>query len=344
MTKTLNATFVLNKKDFPTFFESLVANSNVFGRSIKNHGESLERIDSLKDLDLLSHNTKISAKGFFFPQTGSLFFFNSESGSTKFLVPETKPNVIFGIRPCDTMAISFLDLVFMGNGEKDPYYAARRSNTILISLACAKPKPTCFCSTVGCNPDSETGADLIFLELNDRYLVKVVSENGDRLMKDSKVKLLPATEEDIQEKESVMKKAKEMLEKNFEVKDLEKKIEDFDASFWDMLHQKCLGCGVCTYLCPTCHCFDITDECHKSLGQRVRTWDSCMFSLFTLHASGHNPRPTQKERMRQRVMHKFNYAVKNYSKTFCVGCGRCVVNCPVNLDIRKVLRQIVEAT
>lgn len=343
MAENANAICVLNKKDFPDFFEPLVANGNIFGRSMKNHGEALCRIDALQDLDLSSCNTKLSAKGFFFPQIESLFFFNSESGTTKPPALEAKPNIIFGIKPCDTMAISFLDVIFIGNGDTDPYYAARRSSTILVSFACLRPQETCFCNAVGCNPDSEVGADLIFFELNDRYLIKVISERGDKIIKDSKAKLMPATEKDIQEKESVMKRAKEMLKEDFEVKDLEKKIEDFDAPFWEKLHQQCLGCGICTYLCPTCHCFDITDESHKSLGQRVRTWDSCMFSLFTLHASGHNPRPTQKERMRQRIMHKFSYAVKNYGKNFCVGCGRCVVHCPVNLDIRKVLRQVAEA-
>jgi len=113
--------------------------------------------------------------------------------------------------------------------------------------------------------------------------------------------------------------------------------EMYDDPFWDELHLRCLGCGVCTYLCPTCHCFDIVDEGNGAAGQRLRNWDTCQFALFTHHTSGHNPRPTGRERMRQRVMHKFNYFVSNFGDIACVGCGRCVRECPVNLDIRAVI-------
>ena len=118
----------------------------------------------------------------------------------------------------------------------------------------------------------------------------------------------------------------------------------YDDPFWDELHLKCLGCGACTYLCPTCHCFDIVDEGNAVRGKRVRNWDTCQFALFTHHTSGHNPRQSGKERMRQRVMHKFNYFVENQGEIACVGCGRCVRNCPVNLDIRAVIEGIRRVT
>jgi sulfhydrogenase subunit beta (sulfur reductase) len=118
----------------------------------------------------------------------------------------------------------------------------------------------------------------------------------------------------------------------------------FDSDFWDEVHFKCIGCTTCTYLCPTCHCFDIyeEEESDKS-GYRLRLWDSCSLSLFTLHTSGHNPRPSSKERMRQRVMHKFNYFAHNYNEFGCVGCGRCIQNCPVNMDIRDVISSIARS-
>ena len=119
--------------------------------------------------------------------------------------------------------------------------------------------------------------------------------------------------------------------------------EVFDHPIWKEVAERCLACGACTYLCPTCHCFDIQDEVMKSSGQRVRNWDSCMFPLFTLHGSGHNPRTRQGERWRQRLQHKFNYYVENFGCTACVGCGRCIVNCPVNIDIREVLERVRNA-
>lgn len=115
----------------------------------------------------------------------------------------------------------------------------------------------------------------------------------------------------------------------------EKLRNGFDSPLWGTIAERCLGCGVCTYLCPTCHCFDISDKIKGERGRRMRSWDSCQYALFTMHASGHNPRPSKRERMRQRIMHKFLYAQDNFKETFCVGCGRCVRSCPVNLDIRE---------
>ena len=114
----------------------------------------------------------------------------------------------------------------------------------------------------------------------------------------------------------------------------------FEHPFWDTIYGKCLACGTCTYLCPTCHCFDISDEVKRDDGIRIRNWDSCMFPLFTKETSGHNPRSSQKERWRQRVMHKFKYYVDNFDAIACVGCGRCVMSCPVNIDIRKIVEDI----
>ena len=126
-----------------------------------------------------------------------------------------------------------------------------------------------------------------------------------------------------------------------EIDGLKEKLDrSFENPIWQELTEKCLGCGVCTYLCPTCHCFDIVDETHASTGQRMRTWDSCQFPQFTLQASGVNPRATVKERFRQRVMHKFSYMIESYEQIGCVGCGRCVTECPVNLDIRHVVNSI----
>jgi ferredoxin len=111
----------------------------------------------------------------------------------------------------------------------------------------------------------------------------------------------------------------------------------FDDPAWQSLHEKCLGCATCAFVCPTCHCFDIQDENKCGKGRRVRLWDSCQLCLFTLHTSGHNPRPSGKERLRQRVMHKFNYFKTNNGQIACVGCGRCIRECPVNMDIRQII-------
>ena len=124
--------------------------------------------------------------------------------------------------------------------------------------------------------------------------------------------------------------------------DIPQKLEElWDSPLWKKVSDACLGCGA-YFLCPTCHCFDIQDEMEGFEGRRCRVWDSCMFKEYTLHTSGHNPRPTRRERTRNRVNHKYSYFVKNFGTIACVGCGRCINNCPVNIDILDILSQVVK--
>jgi sulfhydrogenase subunit beta (sulfur reductase) len=337
---------VLYKHDFEKFLMSLLEKFTVYGFS-KKDDNIFTKIDKADNINFDYRNSKRSLKEFFFPQSETLFTFEVDKNETPKtsgnINEEEKQNVLFGIRPCDAMSISLLDTVFNGNDPQDYYYTKKRNTSCIISLACNKPSATCFCTSVGCGPDAENGADIIFFELSGRFLVKTITPRGKEMIDSLQELLKPAADNDVEEKTNLMKTARNKLGKIFEGIDVEKKLENFNAPYWEKIHQKCLGCGVCTFLCPTCHCFDITDEVIKSCGRRVRTWDSCMFPLFTLHASGHNPRPTHKERMRQRIMHKFNYALKCYNEIFCVGCGRCIIHCPVNMDIRRIIMEIMEA-
>jgi len=306
--------------------------------------DQLVRIDTPRRVELHHANTKLSPKSFFFPQTETLLIFDRKTGRA--LDGDDgnheKPLLLFGIHPCDARAFALMDRIFTSDAPPDPYYVKRRESAITITLACTHPSPTCFCTSVGCAPDAEDGADIILFELEHRYLIKTLTPRGDTLIERAKEYMQNATEADTREKDLLMKAANGQLEQCFDCEMLCEKLDEFDAPYWQELHPKCLGCGICTFLCPTCHCFDITDEVLKRLGRRVRTWDSCMFPLFTQHASGHNPRPTQKERLRQRIMHKFNYTKKCYDETFCVGCGRCILYCPVNIDIRQLIKEILE--
>jgi ferredoxin len=244
--------------------------------------------------------------------------------------------VVFGIRPCDARSAVLLDKVFDSPDSQDPYYVARRENTIVMGIACNTPSSTCFCTVVGGGPYSIEGLDVLWADLGDRYLVESITDRGEALIAGNELFRQPA-DADLSAKNELATRATASVS-GPDVEGIAEKLDDmFDDAFWERVHLKCLGCGVCTFLCPTCHCFDIVDEGNRSRGQRVRNWDTCQFSLFTYHTSGHNPRPTHKERMRQRVMHKFNYFVSNFGDIACVGCGRCVRECPVNLDIRAVL-------
>lgn len=290
-------------------------------------------------------NPQLSVKGFFFPQREVLCRF--EDGELKEVPMDEESSVIFGVRPCDAQALIYLDKVF-GDATgrfKDPYYLTRRQNSLVITLHCNEPAETCFCTSVNGDPAGKEGSDVAVVDLGDTLLFEAVSEKGASFMKEQQSFFTGPTKEETAEKEKRAEQAREQLKKNaIRIEGIKEKLDkEFDDEDWARVTANCLGCGACTYLCPTCHCFDITDEKNKyEQGIRLRSWDSCQYPLFTKHASGHNPRVNKTQRMRQRIMHKFSYTVDKTGDIYCVGCGRCISNCPVNLDIRDILNTFVK--
>ena len=185
--------------------------------------------------------------------------------------------------------------------------------------------------------------DVLLTDIGDTYLVEVPTEKGKKLVKNAKSLLKPATTDDQKKKDKVEKKTKEKIVRFQKTDSIVEKLDTiFESSLWKEIAERCLGCGTCTYLCPTCHCFDMQDEHTLSDGARVRVWDACMTAEYTLQASGYNPRPMRSNRMRNRIMHKYNYYPKNFDVIACVGCGRCIDNCPVNIDIIDIILRAKE--
>lgn len=285
-------------------------------------------------------NSITNPKALFLPQFETLFYFRKDE-----LIParlNEKPFVVFGIRPCDVQGIAVLDRVFLNGDYPDVYYRTRREKGVIVTLACHRPDPTCFCAGVGGGPAREEGSDVMAYELGEKIILKPVTRKGEDFIKAVERVLKKATKSDLEKAEKQIAAATEKMDTKIDLEAVKKSLNrNFNSDFWEEIHPKCIGCGICTYLCPTCYCFDLTDEMSGTEGKRLRSWDSCMFPLFTLHASGHNPRPSGKERLRQRIMHKFKYLVDNCQITGCTGCGRCVRECPVNLDIREVLNSVI---
>ncbi len=291
------------------------------------------------ELLLEFQNVELSPKGIFFPQTETLCDFDYDTIED---VPIPEENIlVFGSRPCDTLSITYMDEIFSkeNKGYEDPYYMNRRKDSIIISLACNEPCSTCFCTSVGGGPAATTGADVLATVLNGELLLHGVSEEGKGFLGKHKDLVKEADKTQIEKAENLAQEAEAAMEKiDFDKWDLKKKMDAaFDDKDWQRMSQNCIGCGACTYLCPTCHCFDIADEQRMYKGKRIRTWDSCQYAQFTKHASGHNPRENKTQRLRQRFMHKFSYTVENNDDIFCVGCGRCIIHCPVNIDIREFI-------
>jgi len=282
------------------------------------------------DFDTL--RTVRSAKEAFFPRSETLFEFHRNGRNVELEPVENvaRPTVLLWCRPCDAASFDMLDKLFAWDYD-DPFWQKRRAATTVVSIACDAPDEYCFCTSVGGAPDNQSGADLWLAPTDNGLIAEPQTEKGQALV--------DAYSDLFSEGDADPRVAS--LPTGFELDKVRPWLDDnFGHPFWKRIAYKCLGCGACAFVCPTCHCFDISDDADFERGRRLRTWDSCGFSMFTQHASGHNPRPSQDGRYRQRVMHKFKYYVEKFDVTACVGCGRCSVSCPVDMNMCSVVSAI----
>ena len=295
------------------------------------------------DAKLDFENSRKPPKEILFPQTEKMFDLvianNRIVGAEEPEMP-ANPILLLGARPCDVRAINVLDKLFTWD-YTDPYYVNKRERTTIISFSCtlpAMPMESCFCTSVGGGPASEDGADMLWTDIGDSYFVQSLGERGDKIIELGGDIFDEASGDNAGAAEDAKKKATEAITRKLNTEGVHEALEaTFDHEYWDEFAARCLGCGICTLLCPTCHCFDMNDVLAKGVGRRERTWDSCQFDYYTIHASNHNPRPVKKHRQRNRVYHKFLYSEKNLEMLGCVGCGRCIAQCPVNIDIIEVV-------
>ncbi|MBQ9453671.1 MAG: 4Fe-4S dicluster domain-containing protein [Desulfovibrio sp.] len=258
--------------------------------------------------------------------------------------PEAVPTVVFACRPCDARGYAVLDRPFLQGPYVDPYYRARRELLTVITLSCARGCDTCFCHWTGGGPSSPEGSDILMTEIDDGYVLQSITPKGEELL--AAAGLADGTER-FPAAENARKKAWASLAPAPNLKMAPASIAACftDMDFWQHWTERCLSCGACTFFCPTCYCFTITDEgegMSPSGGRRLRSWDTCMSPLFTREASGHNPRMVKAQRMRNRVSHKYATFPENWGAFSCSGCGRCIGNCPVGLDIREIVLAAVQ--
>jgi ferredoxin len=296
----------------------------------------------LPDLNCL--NTRLSPKSIIYPQSEAMFEYSlDESREDHHIMKEIdkdySPRAVIGIRPCDAKAFVLVGHNFDTPEYKDPYWIKASEATTFVGLACDSPCNSCFCTTAGCGPYHEEGLDILLIDDTDHFFAKVLTEKGKRLITaagwDAEIDTADAGKR-IEERQQAAEAEIAASVNTDRLKQIDTN-ELYKAPFWEDVSFSCINCGTCTFVCPTCWCFDIQDENRGNSGMRMRNWDSCMFPLFTMHGTGHNPRGTKLHRVRQRFMHKLKYYVDKYDVGIqCVGCGRCVRSCPVNIDIRRV--------
>jgi len=286
-------------------------------------------------LDFDAVNTLLPPKDVLFPNTEKMYSYKVANQEVTELTVhnESENQVIFGLRPCDMQSIKCMDDVFLTKTFVDEFYKNKREKLVTVCIGCAKTAPTCFCDSMGLTPGKHEAADVQMYDLGDFYGVEPQTEAGKALV-DKWQSLLGEGEVTVPQVECTLK---------VDMTNVPQKLATmFESDVWKNFSRKCIGCGTCTYICPTCYCFDIDVKNGGNEGYRFRCWDSCMFSEYTRMAGGHNPRPSKKERIRNRFLHKLEYFNERYGKNLCVGCGRCVAKCPVNVDITLFIDQLKE--
>ncbi len=298
---------------------------------------------------------RLSLKQFFLPPTEVLFAWKRTSSDAGAGIEITSaptrfaPQVVLGARPCDAAALPIVDKV-MDWDYQDELWNGRREATTIFSLACHVEDQSCFCSAVFLDPAASKGSDGLLTPVEGGYLVETVNDKGAEFLAAHR-DLFAAPGADGRdcdalagEAERFRAQARERVAANLAVDQnaVRAWLDDhFDDAFWKTLGPRCNGCGACAAVCPTCHCFDIVDEPEAvGHGVRRRNWDTCQACVFTLHASGHNPRDDQNARFRQRVNHKFLIYPLKFGDVLCTGCGRCSRACPAGQDLAEVLATI----
>lgn len=324
---------LLKKENLSALLDSLAAGRDVFVPAVVNGVAEFTRYGEGVQPDFGMVNTTMPPKDLLFPQTQKMYHFRVNANGNYEIIEydESREQVVFGIRPCDMRSIVCLDEVFLTKGFVDEFYANAREKLLTISIGCTKAAETCFCASMGVDPTLAPNADVMLQDCGDAYLVLAQTEKGEAEVANWAAFVVDGDATPFGCEQTLTVSMEGVVDK----------LEGmYDSPIWENLSVKCLNCGTCTYVCPTCHCFDISQENRMKDGVRFRCWDSCMFSEYTAMAGGHNPRPEKLERVRNRFMHKLNFFERRYGMSLCVGCGRCVEKCPVALDITRLIDEI----
>ena len=343
----MTSRFILKKDHLVPLLRKLGKEHRLIAPQTNSHGDTLfSEIDSVDSALIdLEHQPQNSLKQFFFPQQEVLYRYRSPSASDydfEQVPPSADSFLYFAVRPCDLSAILYMDVSFLKD-VKDPFYQQKRQKSILVGLNCNTPFEKCFCNATKSGPFIDYGFDLQLTDLGDRFLVESDRTQGEKIIEKWQQFFVPASEEDTRLQYQKFLEARGAFEIQVHLDLALKKLADGDVAedVWSELSRRCQDCGGCAYICPTCTCFTLHDlKLSDQSGERIRSWDACTFSGFTLMAGGHNPVHRESRAIEQRFRHKLQYDVKDHGRPSCVGCGRCVGICFGGTDIVRFINMV----
>ncbi len=329
----MEKSFTLLKDNFADFFQSLQSCGKVYAPvRVSDSSFSFKEVQSPDQIAFAALRTILPPKKFFYPQQETILTYTSDK------IEETKVEIdfqiIFGVHPCDLAGLGIMDTIFDA-GTPDTHYQRRREQSLIIGLSCL-PDRFCFCQSMG-NECPEKGYDIFFTDLDDRFFIEARTVRGRQYLHSSKIAplLRESDAKDLEAYKQFWNHRSEMFTNGFEPDNLRTVMDlEWDNKIWEDLGNRCLSCGNCTPVCPTCYCFDLVDiaSLNGQEGERRREWDSCQFVGFAQVAGDANFRPTPVDRLKFWYRHKLHGFDDPYGLKTCVGCGRCTVSCPSGID------------
>lgn len=337
---------VLEKKNIEGLLAHLSDSHRVFGPVARRGYVSFQEVSSADELKLDYVTTTLPPKKLFH-QSETLIRYEADG---EFSSPKPEPDtpiLLFGVHPCDLNAILRQDKLF-SEDFRDEYYLRCRENSVIVALNCTDPGENCFCASLGTGPSIKEGFDLILTEIGGKYLVEVGSPIGVKILE--KTALDEANGNDVKKKAASVERASTQFVKSIKMEGLADLVEkNLEHEVWTLIGEKgglagcfsCLSCGSCSLVCPTCYCYEVADIQDLDLkgGVRRREVDSCQLNEYALVALNHNFRPDRKNRIRHWMMCKFGAAAGGLNSS-CVGCGRCIKDCPAHIDLTEVARSL----
>lgn len=330
---------VIDKDELPALIEAFMEDYQVIAPVKRNSQFVFEPIESFEDIELDYPMTLSSLKKYYLPTRETLFNYDLETGDVLTSTLEPTKRVLFGAHACDINAMNNLDMVFEDPKYPDPYYEARKANTMIVGVSCS-PSDSCFCHLLE-SDEVRGGYDLFLTDIGDSWFVSIGSVQAANIL-ESACNPREATDEDRRAFRKATRERQEAFSKDIpDVQEIPMLMDAFhEDEFWAELGDKCLSCTACSSVCPTCFCFDITDivDPDGKTGRRERQWDACTSPQFAQVAGGHNFRAQSRDRVRHRMYHKLNGFNSKHGRYLCVGCGRCVRSCKAKISPIEVFR------